>query len=171
MSSLTHRIVSMPMARSVVIAALLSATSLAVPPTLARADGAASAPTQLAQALAAADAATRAETVETRITALHASLKITPDEDAKWNNVAQAMRDNAAAMAKLAVAKSTIAPQSMTAVQDLKGYETYAQAHVDGLKTLISSFETLYDAMPDPQKKVADEVFRKFGRQGGSSHS
>ena len=81
------------------------------------------------------------------------------------------MRDNAAAMAKLAAEKSTVAPHSMTAVQDLTNYEEFAQAHVDGLKNLISSFETLYDAMPDPQKKVADEVFQRFGRRrGGSAH-
>jgi hypothetical protein len=30
---------------------------------------------------------------------------------------------------------------------------------VDGLKNLISSFETLYNSMPDAQKKIADQVF------------
>ena len=155
MPSLTHRIVAAPLARSVAIAALLAATLLAGPLTAAR----------------AASAATKAETLETRIATLHASLKITPDEDAKWNDVAQAMRENAAAMEKLAAQNTTIAPHSMTAVQDLQGYEKFAQAHVDGLKNLISSFETLYDAMPDPQKKVADEVFQRFGRRrGGSAH-
>jgi len=27
------------------------------------------------------------------------------------------------------------------------------------------AFETLYDAMPDQQKKTADRVFQTFGRQ------
>ena len=44
-------------------------------------------------------------------------------------------------------------PQDMTAVDDLKSYQKYAQAHVDGLKNLIASFATLYDALPDDQKK------------------
>src|SRR5271169_5568794 len=44
---------------------------------------------------AALPAGTKAETVEQRITSLHAALKITPDEETKWNGVAQAMRENA----------------------------------------------------------------------------
>ncbi len=153
MTSFSHAL----SARSVAIAALMGATMLAYPMTAARADS-----TTTAQSSAAA---TKAESVEQRITTLHASLKITPDEDAKWNAVAQAMRDNAAAMQKLAADKSTQAPQSMTAVQDLKAYQEYAQAHVDGLKNLSSSFETLYNAMPDSQKKVADGVFQTFGHE------
>ena len=54
----------------------------------------------------------------------------------------------------------TTPPKNMTAVEDLKTYQKFAQAHVDGLKNLISSFDTLYAAMPDAQKKIADEVFR-----------
>ncbi len=180
MSPLTHRIASSaPVARSVAIAALMGATMLAVPLSAARADPAlnANAALRLAQAAApqsqsAADAAVApADTVEQRITNLHAALKITPQEDAKWNHVAQAMRENVAAMQKLAAEKTTEAPQSMTAVQDLKNYQSYAQAHVDGLKNLISSFETLYNSMPDPQKKLADQVFQSFGRARASSHS
>jgi protein CpxP len=81
------------------------------------------------------------------------------------------MRENAAAMQKLSADKTTQAPQSITAVQDLKNYEKFAQAHVDGLKNLISSFTTLYKAMPDPQKKLADQVFQSFDREAAPSHS
>ena len=91
-------------------------------------------------------------------------MKITPDEEKKWNGVAQAMRENAAAMDKLVAANRTTPPQNMSAVDDLKTYQKFAQAHVDGLKNLISAFSTLYDAMPDAQKKVADEVFETSGR-------
>jgi periplasmic protein CpxP/Spy len=158
MTSFSHPIaLSTPVARSIAIAALMGATMLAYPMTAARADS-----TTSAQSSAAT---TKAESVEQRISTLHASLKITPDEDSKWNAVAQSMRDNAAAMQKLAADKTTQAPQSMTAVQDLKAYQAYAQAHVDGLKNLSSSFETLYNAMPDAQKKVADGVFQTFGRE------
>jgi len=57
----------------------------------------------------------------------------------------------------------------MTAVDDLKMYQKFAQAHVDGLQNLISSFETLYNSMPDAQKKIADQVFRTSGRRGAPS--
>jgi hypothetical protein len=135
------------------------------PLTAARADGT---PGQ-SQATAATD--TKSETVEQRITSLHTTLGITPAEDAKWNDVAQAMRENAAATQKLVAERTTTAPQGMTAVDDLKGYEKFAQAHVDGLKNLTASFETLYAAMPDPQKKVADRVFQSFGHEAAASHS
>jgi len=113
---------------------------------------------------------TKAETVEQRIANLHAKLKITPDEEAKWNDVAQAMRENAAALEKLNAERTTQAPQGMTAVDDLKGYEKFAQAHADGLKNLIASFQTLYDSLPDAQKKNADQVFQSFGQKGRAGH-
>ena len=59
----------------------------------------------------------------------------------------------------------------MTAVQDLQTYQQFAQAHVDGLKNLTAAFSTLYDAMPDAQKKVADQVFLTSGRGTPASKS
>jgi hypothetical protein len=174
MSFFIHsKAVSAPFARSVAIAALMGATILASPLTAARADTVTSAALQLAQAAApqnpAAAGATQSkgETVEERITNLHAALKITPDEETKWNGVAQAMRENAATMDKLVASNRTTPPQNMSAVDDLTTYEKFAQAHVDGLKNLISSFKTLYTAMPDAQKKNADEVFKTSGRAAG----
>jgi len=173
MSSFTcTKALSAPFARSVAIAALMGATILASPLSAARADTVTSAALQLAQAAPqnpAAKGATQSkgETVEERITNLHAALKITADEETKWNGVAQAMRENAAAMDKLVAANRTTPPQNMSAVDDLTTYEKFAQAHVDGLKNLISSFKTLYTAMPDAQKKTADEVFKASGHAAG----
>ncbi len=155
MPYLTHPIAApVPFVRSVAIAALLGATMLATPLTAAWAQAPGS---QTVAATAATE--TKGESVEQRITALHAAMKITPDQEAKWNGVAQAMRENAASMDKLVATARTTPPQNMSAVEDLKTYQTFAQAHVDGLKNLIASFTTLYDAMPDAQKKVADKVF------------
>jgi hypothetical protein len=176
MSSFTHSVAgSALLARSVAIAALMGATMFASPLAAARAatvaaDGLANGAFQLAQAAgpqkpaATGATATKGETVEQRITNLHAALKIAPDQDAKWNSVAQAMRENAAAMDKLVASTRTTAPQNTTALEDLKTYQKFAQAHVDGLKNLISSFGTLYDAMSDAQKKNADMVFATSGR-------
>ena len=87
MSSFTHRLAkSAPFARSTAIAALLSATMLAGLPLAARADGAANPVIRLAQASAPQrqDAAeTKGETVEQRITGLHAALKITAAQDSQ----------------------------------------------------------------------------------------
>jgi len=181
MSSFANPIaISSPLVRSLAIATLMGATMLAGPlMSDARADGAASTATQLAQAVnppaqaadAAATAETKAETVEERIANLHASLQITPAQDAKWNNVAQAMRENAANMEKLVAQTRLTPPQNMTAVGDLKTYEKFAQAHVKGLKNLIASFSKLYAAMPTTQQKNADAVFQSFGHEGSPAHS
>ena len=160
MSYFTHPIAApAPFVRSVAIAALLGATFLATPLTAAWAQNA---PVKTAATTDATE--TKGETVEQRITDLHASLKITPAEEAQWNGVAQAMRENAAAMDKLVATNRTTPPQNMTAVQDLQTYQQFAQAHVDGLKNLTAAFSTLYKAMPDDQKKVADQVFQTSGR-------
>ena len=112
--------------------------------------------------------------VEQRIATLHAALKITPDEDAKWNAVAQAMRENASNLDQLIAGNRKTAPQDMTAVDDLTLYQKFAQAHVDGLKNLTSAFSSLYDAMSDQQKKNADQVFANFRRDapaGAANHN
>jgi protein CpxP len=165
MQHFVHPIVTrVPFVRSVAIAALLGATMLATPLAATHALA------QAATPVAAPATETKGETVEQRITALHASLKITPAEDAQWNGVAQAMRENAAAMDKLVATNRTSPPQNMSAVDDLKTYQQFAQAHVDGLKTLTAAFSTLYDVMPDAQKKVADEVFRTSGHGTAAPH-
>jgi len=163
MSSSASRVTGM-LLRSVAFGALLAA-----PLSFAQANQlqAGTSPTHLAQTKATPAAAPtdeNAANVEQRIKQLHAELKITPDQESKWNSVAQAMRDNEANMEKLIAQKRQQGPQNMTAVDDLKTYQEFTQQHLDGLKNLTSAFETLYEAMPDPQKKNADEVFAKFNR-------
>ena len=176
MSTLTHPIaVYFSFARIVAIEALMGSTFLASPLTPVRANPA-NPPLQLAQnapqkTLAVTQATSdKANTVEARITSLHAELKITPEEDAMWNGVAQAMRENVADIEKLVAEKRTQAPQNMTALDDLTTYQKFAQAHVDGLKNLTSAFTSLYDAMPAAQKTNADQVFRNFWRANTRSH-
>jgi protein CpxP len=159
--------------RSFAFTALVSATMLASPLTTARAGDlsfqlaqAATAPTEAGTAAMA----TKGETVEQRIATLHTALKITHDEDTQWKAVAQAMRENASNMDKLVAEGRTTPPQAMSAIDDLKMYQKVSQAHVDGLKNLISSFSTLYSAMPDAQKKVADTVFETAHQRAVAAH-
>lgn len=156
MSSLTHRIATSALvARSMAIAALLGIAFLASPLAAARASSAAIAPVALTRTTfhqATAEAAnTQGRTVEQWIISLHAALAITPAEESKWNSVAQAMRENPATVQKLAAGKIGQVPQG-------------------GLENLISSFETLYNSMPDPQKEVALQLFQGFGREGAPSY-
>ena len=177
MTILSHPIARpLTFSRSLAVAALLGGTILAGSLTAARADTVGNAAFQMAQATTPSTAAgaaatsTKGETVEERISSLKASLKITSDEDAKWNAVAQSMRENASNMDKMVAETRTTSPQAMSAVDDLKMYQKYSQAHVDGLKNLISSFSALYSAMPDQQKKVADAVFQS-SRENNAAHS
>ena len=110
---------------------------------------------------AAAATSSKPETVEQRIATLKTALKITPDQEKKWDAVATAMRDNAAAMDKL-VSEKKGKMAKMNAVDDLKTYQAFSQAHLDGLKHLISAFSSLYDTMTPDQKANADQVFDSY---------
>ena len=111
----------------------------------------------------------KSETVDDRIADLHKSLKITADEESNWAGVAKVMRDNDAALTALVAARTAETREKVSAVEDLKMYEKFAQAHVDGLKNLIGAFETLYATMPDQQKAVADGIFQAVGQKGKNS--
>jgi hypothetical protein len=176
MSDFSRRIAGYaPAVRSVALATLMGATFLATPLTAAFADTATAAPpvqpSPSAHHTAIKQISTsKEETVDQRILALHKELKITADQETNWSGVATAMHENADAMQKLVAEKTAQAPESRTAVDDLKGYEAFAQAHVDGLKNLISSFTTLYASFPDAQKKLADQVFQNFGHKAHATH-
>jgi protein CpxP len=103
------------------------------------------------------------ETVDQRIASLHEQLKITSAEESDWQHVANTMKENADAMAKLASQKAN--QSDMTAVQDLQTYSDFAQAHVAHLQKLTAAFSKLYDAMPEDQKKLADQVFQHSQHQ------
>ncbi len=151
--------------RSLVAASLVGAAMLAGSFVPAMAQSPSSKPPA-----AAATTSSKPETVEQRITELKAALKITPAQETKWNGVATAMRDSAGMMDKL-VKEKRAKMANMTAVEDLETYKDFTQAHLDGLKNVISAFDTLYDSMPAAQKKNADQVFMNFGPSNSRSAS
>jgi len=114
-------------------------------------------------AMASADAK-RDAAVEKHIKELHATLKITPAEEAQWNEVAATMRDNARELDR-AIDKRVASAPSATAIDDLNAYADIAQAHANGVKKLASAFTGLYSVMSDSQKKEADEVFSHRGHE------
>jgi len=156
---MSHFRLTSPVARSLAVASLAATAllGLSVSPAAAQNTSGQTPPA------AAAATSSKAETVEQRIALLKTSLKIAPDQEAKWNDVAQAMRDNASKMEKLVAEKRAIAPEKTTAVDDLKTYQEFTQVRLDGLKGLNSAFKSLYDSMSADQKKNADMVFEKYG--------
>lgn len=108
-------------------------------------------------ALAKADAK-RDLKVEQQIKDLHAKLKITPAEETQWAAVAKSMRENAKDLDTV-IDKRASSRSTATAVDDLNAYGEIAQSHADAVKKLSSAFAPLYAAMPDDQKKTADDIF------------
>jgi protein CpxP len=103
--------------------------------------------------------------LEQHIKDLHASLKITPSEESQWGKVVQTMRDSASELDR-AIDKRKETANTASAVDNLSAYGDIAQAHVDGVKKLTAAFSPLYNAMPDDQKKIADEVFAQRAHGG-----
>jgi protein CpxP len=99
------------------------------------------------------------ERVERRIKELHAQLRITPAEEPQWNQFAEVMRQNARDMDQAFMQRAQQFP-TMNAVQNMQSYEQLAEEHAKRVQRLIPAFENLYNAMPEQQKQLADQVFR-----------
>jgi protein CpxP len=102
---------------------------------------------------------TAEERVERYIKELHTRLHITPAEETQWNQFAEVMRENARDMDQAFMQRAEQF-STMNAVQNLQSYEQLAEAHAQRVQKLIPAFENLYNAMPEQQKQVADQVFR-----------
>jgi len=104
---------------------------------------------------------------EKHIKDLHAKLKITANEEALWKTVADTMRANTVEIDKV-VDKRESSIANATAIDDLNAYAEIAQAHADSVKKLSQALAPLYAAMPDAQKKAADEIFTQRGAKKAS---
>ena len=104
------------------------------------------------------------ERVERRVNELHAQLRITPAEQQQWDQFANVMRENARAIDQLFIQRAQQLG-SMTALQNMQSYEQLAEAHAQHLQKLVAAFQNLYDAMPDQQKQLADQVFHANAEQ------
>jgi len=97
--------------------------------------------------------------VEAHIKQLHAQLRITPAEQPQWDQFAQVMRENARDMDQAFMQRAQQYP-TMNAVQNMQSYQQIAEAHAQHLQKLVPAFDTLYNAMPEQQKHLTDQVFR-----------
>lgn len=152
--------VSLP--RILVVPALLATLALGLPAANAQTSQPAPTVTPSQSAAPAAKAKTRSTRrpgIDQRIATLHTQLRITASQEAQWSQVADVMRQNAAAI-EAAIKDRQANASTMTAMDNLQSYDKIAQAHQQGIEKLIPAFQTLYDSMTDAQKKNADAVFR-----------
>jgi protein CpxP len=106
-----------------------------------------------------ADARSMEKRVETRITELHAKLRITTAQQPQWDAFATVMRSNAQHMDATLVTDAG-GLSKMTAVDQMKSYAAITDQHAKDMASLLPAFQTLYDSMTPEQKVNADAYFR-----------
>ncbi len=141
------------------VAAALAAVLAAGTPALA-----ASTRSHATDVAAKGKSAINSGNVEARIKTLHERLKIKPEQEAAFNNVAQVMRDNDAAMKNLRQQKAANL-ESANALDQVNSYAAVVDTHADGIHKFIPAFKSLYDSLSDEQKKAADATFRERARE------
>ena len=95
--------------------------------------------------------------VEGRIAFLKAQLKITPAQEAQWQQVEAAMRDNAKTLDQT----NTTARQNrgnMDAVQRLELREQFATVRADNDARLLTAFKPLYASLSPEQQQMANQL-------------
>jgi periplasmic protein CpxP/Spy len=95
--------------------------------------------------------------VEGRIAFLKAQLKITPAQEAQWQQVEAAMRENAKTLDQTI----TTARQNrgnVDAVQRLELREQFARVRVDNNARLLAAFKPLYASLSPEQQQMANQV-------------
>jgi periplasmic protein CpxP/Spy len=105
----------------------------------------------------AADRMLPGQLVEGRIAFLKAQLKITPAQEAEWQRVEAAMRENA----KMLDQTITTARQdrsNMGAVQRLESREQFAKVRVDNDARLLAAFKPLYASLSPEQQQMANQL-------------
>ncbi len=97
--------------------------------------------------------------LERRIDHLKSTLKITPAQEAQFNQVAQVMRDNAAERQKAFEDLRGTRGQQHTAVDRLEAGIKLGQLHVEQTQRYLDAFQPLYASLSADQKQIADHMF------------
>lgn len=98
--------------------------------------------------------------IEGWIAFLRTELKITDAQTTAWEQLADAMRANAKELGKVrkATMEKMAGGQTPTLSQRLDAEERWLTARVKGVSAIKASYEHLYDALSEDQKKAAEEL-------------
>ncbi len=142
------------------LALVVLAAALAFPPAgWAQTTGAPAVQADANGAGAAPPAGSPQDRVEQRIADIHATLHVTPAQDAAFETFAQVIRDNAQAM-QANLAERVNKSQTMNAVENLGAYANIAEEHAQDVQKLSASFKIFYATLTPDQQKAADVMFR-----------
>ena len=95
--------------------------------------------------------------VEGRIAFLKAQLKITPAQEAQWQQVEAAMRENAKTLDQTIITARQNRG-NMDAVQRLELREQFAKVRVDNDARLLAVLKPLYASLSPEQQQMANQV-------------
>jgi len=109
--------------------------------------------------------------VEGRIAYMKAELKITSAQQAAFNKVAQAMRDNAAEREKNFADMRANRGQHQSAVDRLENGQKLAQLRAHADQRYLAAFKPLYDSLSADQKQAADDMFAPHRSGFGRRHA
>ena len=104
----------------------------------------------------------RAAFFDARVAAVHAGLKLTPQQEAMWPPVEQAWRDGAAKMGALR-APGGGAQQPTDAMDRLRRMADAATARGETLRKIIDAAQPLYASLSDDQKRRVGLLLRGPG--------
>ncbi len=145
------------------VALLLTATLAA--PAVALAQGPAPSPRPMHGHMARS----MPDRVDERIKDLRAQLHITPEQQAKWDQFAQVMRDNAQHMHQSASERAAKLG-AMNASENMQSYAQLATMRAQDLQNLANAFQPLYESLSPDQQHTADGLFRDSGMRHGPRH-
>lgn len=103
----------------------------------------------------------RASHIEGRIAFLKTELKITPAQEAQFEKVAQAMRQNSQERRQAfgqARPDRNAPPAPPSALQRLEMQARFSALRAQGADRFLAAFRPLYDSFSPEQKKAADEL-------------
>ena len=95
--------------------------------------------------------------VEGRIAFLKAQLKITPAQEAQWQQVEAAMRENAKTLDQT-ITNARQNRGNMDAVQRLESREQFARVRVSNDARLLAAFKPLYASLSPEQQQMANQL-------------
>jgi periplasmic protein CpxP/Spy len=95
--------------------------------------------------------------VDGRIAFMKAELKITPAQEAQWQSVAAAMRENAKALDQTITAARQNRGAT-DAVQRLEMREQLAKVRADNTARLTAAFKPLYASLSPEQQQMANQL-------------
>jgi Spy/CpxP family protein refolding chaperone len=95
--------------------------------------------------------------VDGRIAFLKAELKITPEQEAQWQQLAAAMRQNAGALDQ-AISSTRQQRGTMDAVQRLTAREQFDQVRAANDARLLAAFKPLYASLSSDQQQIANQL-------------